>query len=79
MAARPDEQIVISGTGHRLYFSEAVILGRRIAPTREILGRDARDEPEHDASLVAHSAATILPFSHLNMEKLGVARSPVLS
>lgn len=70
MAARTDEQIVISwragGEPRGL---------KRSAPGRAGLVRGAKLE---GLALADHGAAAILPASHLYIEKLGELRSPVL-
>lgn len=73
MAVRPDEQIVI---------------WRRAGGEQIVLKRNAPDERGSSGAQslkglavrlpAAYSAATILPASHLYIEKLGELRSPVL-
>lgn len=77
MATRPDEQIVIWRRGH----GEAPTIYRarkRNAPG-ERGSSGARSSKRRAVRPPAdHWAATILPASHLYIEKLGELRSPVL-
>ena len=73
MAPRPDEQIVISrrGGGELSMKPLARNETRRTSGARSWKGLAGRPP-------AGHCAATILPASHLYIEKLGELRSPVL-
>ena len=78
MATGPDEQIVIRRTGHREAEVQAGAAKQDAPDWLPSSGAKSRRAGGQPASRKRHSAATILPPSHLYIEKLGELRSPVL-
>ena len=77
MATRPDEQIVICrrGRGEPSTIQRTL---KRNAPDEQGSSGAQSSKRRAVGPPADHSAATILPASHLYIEKLGELRSPVL-